>query len=239
MTNLSVLARAGVRLWAASGALAVVLFGCGLLFGDILGSGNYPALDAPAGEVRRYFLENRAEVHALAFFHALAAVALLCFAAFASSRIRAAGPRGAVSFAALAGGATAAGFLLLSALLYWTLAEPEVARARGAARALFVLSYLAGGVAITLPLALFVGAVASAALRPGLLPRWSGWLGVAAAAVSLASASVVLGPANNRSALYGVLLLAALLGFAWLFATSLWLALDADARRAGRSAPRR
>jgi hypothetical protein len=127
------IAEAGERLWAASGALAIVLFGCGLLFGDILGSDNYPALDARFEEVRRYFLDNRSEVHALAFFHKLSALALLCFATYLSTRIRASGSRkGGLSAAALAGGAMAATFLLLSAVVYWVLAEPAVARDTGA-----------------------------------------------------------------------------------------------------------
>jgi hypothetical protein len=43
-------------------------------------------------------------------------------------------------------------------------------------------------------------------------------------AVSVASALSMLGPTNNRSVIYGILLLAAVLGFAWLFSASLMLA---------------
>jgi hypothetical protein len=107
---------------------------------------------------------------------------------------------GAASTAAAAGGTTAAAFLLLSAALYWTLAQPGVARDWGAARALFVLSLPGRRVAITLPLAVLIGAMAISALRRELLPRWRAWLGIAAAGVSLASVSVLLGPSNNRSA---------------------------------------
>ena len=68
------------RLWAASGAMAVVLFACGLLFGDLLGSSNYPPLNATLQRLRDYFLHNAPEVRALSFFHALSALALLSFA---------------------------------------------------------------------------------------------------------------------------------------------------------------
>lgn len=84
----------GRQLWAASGALVVVLFGCGLLFADILATANYPPLDASSTDVRRYALDNRNELHAIAFFHSLAAVALMCFAAYLSGRIRVARPGG-------------------------------------------------------------------------------------------------------------------------------------------------
>lgn len=50
------------QLWAASGVLTVVLFACGLLFGDVLGTNDFPPLDATASRVRSYFLENASEV---------------------------------------------------------------------------------------------------------------------------------------------------------------------------------
>ena len=62
--------------WAASGAFAVGLFACGLLFGDLLGTTNFPALNATPSELREYFLRNVSEVRALSFFHLLAAAAL-------------------------------------------------------------------------------------------------------------------------------------------------------------------
>ncbi len=89
---------------------------------------------------------------------------------------------------------------------------------------MLVASYLAGGPAISVPLALLIGATVPTALNRLLLPRWIGWLGVAAAAVSFASALFMLGPADNHAPSYGLLLLAAVLGFAWLVSASLVLA---------------
>jgi hypothetical protein len=221
-----ILARVNVRrLWAASGALAVVLFGCGLLFGDLLGSSNYPPLNAPYARLETYFLDNGSEVRALAFFHLLSALALLCFVAYLHDRLRdAEQPRGRLPAIALAGGITAAGFLLLSALIYRALAEPAVVREPALAHALVVISYLAGGPAIAVPLALPIAAGATVALRRVLLPRWTAWLGIAAAAASLLSATTLLGPMNNSSITYAVLLLAAVLGFLWTFVASVLLA---------------
>lgn len=121
-------------------------------------------------------------------------------------------------------GVAAAVFLLLSAVLYRVLSEPAVAKDAALAHAMLVTSYLAGGPAITVSLALLIGAAVPTALRRRLLPRWMGWLGIAAVAVSLGSALAMLGPTNNRSAVYGILLLAAILGFAWLVSASLLLA---------------
>jgi hypothetical protein len=216
----------GRRLWAASGALSVVLFGCGLLFGDLLASSNYPPLNASHARLSAYFLHNCGEVRALALFHLLSALALLSFAAYLYTWL------GSLERSdcrlpgiALAGGATAATFLAASALLYRALAEPAVASDPGVAHALVVLSYLAGGPAVAVALALPIGAVTVIALRsPTKLPRWSGLLGLAATIASLASTLTLLGPMNNSSALYGLLLLAAILEFAWLLLTSLILA---------------
>lgn len=214
------------RTWAASGALALVLFFCGLLFADLLGSSNYPPLNASYARVRSYFLSNASEVRALAFFHVLAALALMSFAAYLHGWLEQETDAGSVRTAplALVGGATAGAFLLLSALVYRALAEPSVLHDAPLTHALVVLSYLAGGPAIAVPLTLPIVAGAVVSFRGGGLPRWTGWLGVAAAAVSLASAATLLGPMNNSSALYGVLLLAAILGFAWIFVVSVLLA---------------
>jgi hypothetical protein len=220
------------RVWAASGAISVALFACGLVFGDLLAADNYPALDASAAELRRYFLDNTAEARALGFFHVLSGLALLCFAAYLGAVISRL-DRGLGALAAV-GGAVAAAFLLASALLYRTLTEPAVARDPALTHALLVLSYLVGGPAISVPLALPIGAGAALALRRALLPRWSGWLGAAAAVVSIASAITLLGPANNTSVVYGVLLLAALLGFVWIVAASLALACTGTRDRAHR-----
>ena len=72
--------------WAASGAFAVGLFACGLLFGDLLGTTNFPALNATPSELREYFLRNVSEVRALSFFHLLAAAALAAFASYLYAR---------------------------------------------------------------------------------------------------------------------------------------------------------
>ena len=217
------------RTWAASGALALVLFFCGLLFADLLGSSNYPPLNASYARVRSYFLGDASQVRALAFFHVLAALALMSFAAYLYGWLEREADPGSARLAplALVGGATAAAFLLLSALVYRALAEPSVLNDPSLTHALVVLSYLAGGPAIAVPLALPIGAGAAAAFRGGGLQRWTGWLGVVAAAVSLGSAATLLGPMNNSSALYGLLLLAAILGFAWIFLTSVLLAMRA------------
>ncbi len=215
--------------WAASGAIAVALFAGGLLFGDLLATTNFPALNATPSQLREYFLRNIAEVRALSFFHLLAAAALAAFAAYLHARLRSAGIR--VAALALAGGIIAAAFLAMSALCYRVLAEHAVASDPALAHALVVLSYLAGGPGIGVPLALTAGASAAAIRHEQTLPGWLYWLSVVAVVFGVASATTMLGPTNNRSLVYGVLLLAALVLFAWLVASSVVLASRARRRR--------
>jgi hypothetical protein len=207
------------RLGALSGAAAVVLFLCGLLFGDLLGSSNYPPLNASAGRVHAYFSTNAGDVRLLAFFHTLAALALLGFGACLHRRLRERVPEGPHAAAALTGTCAAACFLLLSALSYRTLVEPSVLADTGLAHALVVLSYLAGGPGIAVPLALPLAAGLS--LGTGRALRA---LAAVAAVFCVVSSVSVLGPMNNSSAAYGILLVAAVLGFAWTFLASVWLA---------------
>jgi hypothetical protein len=209
--------------WAASGALTVALFASGLLFGDLLATTNFPALNATPPQLREYFLRNVSEVRALSFFHLLAAAALAAFASYLYARLRAAGARVAALALALAGGIIGAAFLALSALCYRALAERSVASDPALAHALVVLSYLAGGPAIGVPLALAAGAFAAAIRGDRTFPGWLWWLSIAAVVLGAASAITMLGPTDNSSIVYGVLLLAAVVLFAWLVASSLVL----------------
>ena len=210
------------RLWALSGALFVVLFFVGLLFGDVLATRPFPPINASPVVVQSYFLQNATEVQALSFFHVLSAIALLCFVAYLAARVRRVASNGReLADIALAGGVTAAAFFLLSAVCYRMLAEPTVATDPALAHALLVLSYLAGGPLISVPLALPIGISAFGTVRQQIsLPRWTGWLGLAAMVTALGSASYLLGPANNGSALYGLLLLGGVLSLLWVFIAS-------------------
>jgi hypothetical protein len=208
--------------WAATGALTVALFACGLLFSDLVGTTNFPALNASSSELRQYFLRNVSEVRALSFFHLLAAAALAAFASYLYSLLRPAGAR--VAALGLAGGIISAAFLALSALSYRVLAERSVASDPSLAHGLLVFSYLAGGPAVAVPLALTAGAFAAAIRRERTLPVWLWWLSAVAVVLGGASVTTLLGPTDNSSLAYGVLLLGAVALFAWLVASSLVLA---------------
>ena len=86
-----------------------------------------------------------------------------------------------------------------------------------------MFSYLAGGLGIALPLALPIAAGSLTSFRRELLPVWVGWLGSGAVITCIASCGILLGPMDNGSVWYGILLVAAVLSLLWIFGTSLLL----------------
>jgi hypothetical protein len=67
------------------------------------------------------------------------------------------------------------------------------------------------------------GAFAAAIRGDRTFPGWLWWLSIVAVVLGAASAITMLGPTDNSSLVYGVLLLAAVVLFAWLVASSLVL----------------
>jgi hypothetical protein len=214
-------APAGTRDWlAASGAVFVGLFGAGILIADW--SAAYPNLSQPVAELHVYFTENVGAVRALGLFHAFAALALLVFGAHMAARLRGTPGAGSLPELALAGGTGAGILLLVDAMVFWTLAAPSVAGDPALLRGLHTLSYLAGGVFLLLPLGAFIGVVSAVALRTGLLPRWLGWWGVAAAVESFLYGTTLVaweGPWSPG----GVLVVGAAIPVVWVLLTSISL----------------
>ena len=189
-------------------------------------------MDEPVSEISGYFAANGAEVRLLSFFHSLAAVSLLAFAAYVSGlEVSEERESRRLSTLALSGSIMAAVFLLLSTQLFWTLARPATAGEPALARSLADLSYLAGGVALLLPLSALIGGASLLARKAGALPAWLVRAGVVTAIISLAFAATLaaesgaLGPG-------GIVAIAALPALSWIFAASIALI------RASRARPR-
>lgn len=219
------------RPWALSGILAVALSLAGLILAGALTSGAYPTPASPTAELARFFAENRTAVRVLVVCQALAAVALLVFAASVAAAVqRTPDGAGAPAGLTLSGGVLAAAFLLLSALFSWAVIRPETLRSPALVRAIFDLAFLTGGPAYVLWLAPFIGVSSAAALTTPIVPRWVAWLGVVVATASLLSvASLILEPAQY------LLPIGRFGGFAWIIAVSVALARsrrhEADAER--------
>jgi hypothetical protein len=165
-------------------------------------------------------------VRALATFRAFAAVALVVFSAYLSAVLRAASGTESPVLAALAaiGGAVSAGFLLLDAILFWVLVLPSTTASPETLQAIHGLSYLAGGVALALPLGVLIGAATAGARGPRLLPRWVVALGVAATVTTLLCGTTLTGERGAWSP-SGALVVFATLPLLWVATASSMLTL--------------
>jgi len=209
------------NLRALGGVLFAAFFIAGGVLGGVLASGSLPLPGAPAAEVARYFTESRTAVLVSGLFQVLSAISLFVFVAPVTAFARRiAGERRALPGLTSGGGALAAVFLLVSALLGWVLALTAAGLELDLVGTLRNLNFLSGGAAHVASLGLFVGATSIAALRARALPRWILWLGILAAALSILSlASLVWFPATI------LLPLGRLLSLIWSIAVGLVLAL--------------
>ena len=205
------------RFFAASGFAFIALFGAG-----VLASGDFPALDAGAADIERYFRENTTRVLALAFFHTLAAVALVLFGSYVRSVLRGHEERARLSPLASGASVMATTFLLLSAGLFWVLALPAAVEEPAPARALLALSYLTGGLFLVLSLGVFIGATSIASFRGNVLPGWLSSFGLAVSGLCLAAPATLFAQSGTWSPA-GVLVLLAGLVMLWLFSTTVAL----------------
>jgi hypothetical protein len=218
-------ARRHLTALAACGPLFVLLFALGLVFADVIASDSYPSPDRPLAEIRSYFTDNADEVRALSFLHSLAAIALLLFSARLAALVRTPdGARSGLAALALGAGATAAAFLLASAFLFWTLAQSATLADPALTRSLFDLGFLAGGVAVILPLSAAIGAVLLA--TGAELHRWIRVVGLLAIVLAPAGALSLLfppGPGDADDVAFQVAEFSLLLGFLWVLAIGIRL----------------
>jgi hypothetical protein len=179
-------------------------------------SGGYPSPFESTLEIDRFFAQNADTVRTLGATLALLAVAMLVFfVSVARSLERTTAAGATTAMIALGAGVLASGCLMLSAILTWTLSRPAVNDETSLLRAVHDLTFLAGGPAHVMFVALFLAAVAAASLAGGL-PRWLVWLAIVGAAVS---AIAVIGMLW-RPATYLLPVTRLLLG-AWIFGASL------------------
>ncbi len=187
------------NLRALSGVLFAAFFIASLVLGGVLASTSLPMPGAPAAEVARYYNDSRTAVLVASTLQALSAVSLIVFAGYVAAFVRRpAGETGVLPHMALSGGILAAAFLLLSVCLSVALVPVAAGGDLGLIDTLRELNF--------------------AALRTKALPRWTYWIGISAATLSLLSLTSLLWfPATL------LLPLGRLLAFVWSVAVSLVL----------------
>ncbi len=223
--------------WALSGVFFAAFFIVSLVLGGVLASVPLPLPGASAADVARYFTESRTAVLVSGLLQVLSAISLSVFVAPVAAFVRRiAGERRALPWLTSGGGALAAVFLLVSALLGWVLALTAAGLGLDLVGTLRSLNFLSRGAAHVASLGLFVGGVSLAASRQstGTLPRWIAWEGIVAATLSLACLfSFLWFPASV------LIPIGRLLCFVWIVNTSLALARGgrrAEAARVGEVA---
>jgi hypothetical protein len=181
------------------GILALVtlaLLLVGLALGGALSGGD--VLKQPFGdaaEIAARYAAHPTAVRVAGLFQFGAAVPLGIFAATVYARQLRLGVRVPGPAIAWFGGAFAAVFLALSALLSWTLGQPHVAGDPVLTQTLAYLGFATGGVGFAVGLGLLVAGAAVPALILRFVPRWLALVGlVAAAAGELSTLSLIADP---------------------------------------------
>lgn len=174
-------------------AISLVLLLAGVVVSVALG-GVMPLPYGSATAVTDYVARQHPAVLAAAVGTFASSVPLAIYAATVSARLRQLGITAPGATIALVGGVLAAGALGASGLFAWTLSRPEVASADAVVRALYYLTFLAGGVAHIVALGLLLAGIAVPGLIVGLLPKPVAWAGLVIAVLAEVCTLVLLWP---------------------------------------------
>jgi hypothetical protein len=172
----------GPPLGAVASVTALLVVASVLVPTAMAGGRHFPSPFEP--EAFRWFADHPAAALASAFLALCSAIPLGVFTAAASSRLQFLGMKVAGIHIALFGGLAASVALATSAFAQWALSQPGVADAGGAARALHLFAFAAGGPGFAVPFGLLLAGVALVGGLQRFLPRWLMGSGLALAAIA-------------------------------------------------------
>jgi hypothetical protein len=213
-------------------AAHISIFAAGLIAAAVLRHGAlFVSPFAPAEQMRLFFSQSPTAVRVSNFFLFGSAVPSGIFAVTAVSRLRFFGVRAAGTNIALFGGVSAAAALFLSGIAGWVLSVPEIYSSAVAAKAIYLLSFLSGGVLYAVGFGLLAAGISVTSFFTRLLPRWLVALGMLIALTGeLSSLSLIVFPANF------FIPFTRYVGFLWMFLVAVGLRRD---RRLAREIPDR
>ena len=191
--------------------ISTVLFLAGLLIAALIAHGFPPSPTASAATVERYAAAHAASNRVSAFCSFAAAIPLAIYAATANARLHLLGVRAPGATIALAGGVLSAGFLALSGLCTWVIAQPDISSSHALVPALVDLGFIVGGPGHVAMLGLLDAGIAVPALIIGLMPRRLAALGIAIAVVCELSTLTLV-----TSTLFALLPIGRFLSLGWL-----------------------
>lgn len=137
--------------------------------------------------LRDFYLHQGAAAHALAFFVMASAVPLVIWTAVASARVRALGYDVPGRMIALVGGTVSAALLTLSGAVSLALTQDHAADSLPVLRAMYGLSFAAGGPGFVMFIAILMLGISIPAFLGRLVPRWIAWFGLVIAVISTAA----------------------------------------------------
>jgi hypothetical protein len=206
------------NLGVLTGALFVLLWIAGTVAQGASGSSASPRPTDSMGKVQEYFKASASGAELNAGLQILAAVALLWFAGIMAGFLRRQGRPGSTPDLVLAGGALAAGTLLLSAGVIVSLAGSDVSSDAAVTQALYQLLFWTGGPLHVAALGTMIAAAAYA--LGGVLPKWLNVFGlVVGVAGVLASLTVVVPPTVMFTPI------GRFLGFLWMLIATIMIGL--------------
>jgi hypothetical protein len=179
--------------------LAIVttaLFFASLLVTALLTHGGHlPSPFDPATSTAGFFSDYRSAVQINAFLQLGAAIVLGNFAVSVVSRLRFLGVRVSGVYIALFGGILAASLSLLSSLVQWVLAQPDVTSDPAMIHAWHLFFFAVGGVGHVAAAGLLMAGVSLSGGLSGFVPRWLMWLGLVLAGISEIATLTMVAPA--------------------------------------------
>lgn len=191
--------------------VSLVLLLGGLVVGVTLAGGVMPLPFGSGTAIGDYVAGHHGAAVAIAVGTFGSSIPLAIYAATASARLRQLGITAPGATIALAGGLLASAALALSSLTAWTLSRPEVTSDAALVRALYYLTYLAGGPWHVVTLGLLIAGIAVPGLIVGLLPRPLAWAGLVIAGVAELTTLALIWPEVSP-----LLPVARLAGLIWL-----------------------
>ena len=177
----------------------IILFVSGLVAGYVLrhGASAYVTPFAPTEQVHLFLTQSPMAVRVSNFFLFGSAVPFGIFAVTTVSRLRFMGVRAAGTNITLLGGLVATTALFLSGITGWILSVPDVSDSAVVVKAIYLLSFLCGGVLYAIGFGLFAAGISATSYFTRLLPRWLTFFGIFVAIIGeLSWISLIAYPAN-------------------------------------------
>jgi len=133
---------------------------------------HFPAPTQSSEEIISYFQNESNKVRITAFMQFCSAIVLGLFVAVIVNRIRRLSDKSSLVNLIFLGGLMATLFVTVSALLQWTLVQPDISKNGELTLPLYFLQFAFGGPGYSVPIGIFIAAISISAWYKKFLPKW-------------------------------------------------------------------